>query len=1098
MNFKPAGGYLKIPVFIIALLAFCISSVGNANAQYDNGPSQGSYQGGYYSESSYYSQSNYAPTSPTWQGGTNSSCSNGRSRVFLDWNSSSYTDYYEIYRRELGNASWGNRIGVVGQSTTSYTDYPLNNTQYEYRIRARNDYGDAYSSTQLLTTANCTPPVISVPTLACYDSDGLSSSSSNTTTNEANVRLGAAARSFNGSNQYITIASTPNLNTIKDFTISFWIKPSTVSGIQAIISKLTDSSQKQYAISLDNGTIYVDYERDGNNAAVATTSNPIQTANTWYHIAVTLNSSLSPQIYVNGTLQSISFRNVTQFTETLKTDNPLVIGRWGGSYNDRYFSGFIDEVGFWNRVLTQGEITSLSGGGGSGTPPSYNSNLPPFNSLLAAYYPMDETTGNIVRSSAPYSSPYVGLRWDTSSPNIAYYNIYRVEDNSNSTGKFQSDTPGTLTDSILSYWKIDESSGTTVEDAIAGNTGYAQVGLPTNGLVSFWNFDETSGSSWADSVDGNTVSAVNGATQSSVNKAGGRSANFEGNNEYGRVYNNSNINLTKNFTIAAWVRPDSTSNISGIMTKLTDSNDKQYALSIDNGQLLFDYERSGNNESIRAGSIVADGNWYHVAGTVSNGSPPTIRAYLNGNQVGSKTVTETTATSNDLIFGAWRGTYDTYYLNGRIDEAGIWNRELSQPEIMGIYNNSSANNIVTPPNSKLGNARQYNGSSQYVQIPSQISLANSSFTISAWAKRDSTSSSDYIFSQGSSSQNNGLHFGFRNSTTFNCGFYANDLDVTVSSDTNWHLWTCTYDAATKERRIYRDGVEIRYAVSSANYQGSGGSVIGTTAWLSGADYFHGIIDEVGLWGRALTSAEVTRLYNGSAGNTYVLPTSPTIQQIATGVTSKNYLDKSVTSGSYYAYQVESVSSISSSQTVSPPSQWQWTPTEVPICEAVPPSVVWAEPPRACYAKYTDTSNPPGTETWVGSQPITSQAIDYPAGTASGVDSVIYLLQNVANGNSQTFSAVNPPPIAAADSFDTWEYTFTEADLEALGQINQQYRLYVRAVDKAGNQTLFSENPYLEFSYSDSCVKPWLQTTSGDVHTNTKIITPGGPTPAPGP
>jgi hypothetical protein len=48
------------------------------------------------------------------------------------------------------------------------------------------------------------------------------------------------------------------------------------------------------------------------------------------------------------------------------------------------------------------------------------------------------------------------------------------------------------------------------------------------------------------------------------------------------------------------------------------------------------------------------------------------------------------------------------------------------------------------------------------------------------------------------------------------------------------------------------------------------------AYVGGAHFFDGKIDEVGAWSRALTSAEVTELYNGGAGKQYVAPVASLI------------------------------------------------------------------------------------------------------------------------------------------------------------------------------------------------------------------------------
>ena len=127
-----------------------------------------------------------------------------------------------------------------------------------------------------------------------------------------------------------------------------------------------------------------------------------------------------------------------------------------------------------------------------------------------------------------------------------------------------------------------------------------------------------------------------------------------------------------------------------------------------------------------------------------------------------------------------------------------------------------------------GCALSFDGTNDYVQAGS-VPLANSSFTIEVWAQRDSSSRNDFILGQGASSLNIGLHFGFRSNNKFTFAFYANDLDTPATyTDAAWHHWAGTYDAATKQRRIYRDGTLVTNDTATANYAGTGAIYIGGT------------------------------------------------------------------------------------------------------------------------------------------------------------------------------------------------------------------------------------------------------------------------------
>lgn len=108
---------------------------------------------------------------------------------------------------------------------------------------------------------------------------------------------------------------------------------------------------------------------------------------------------------------------------------------------------------------------------------------------------------------------------------------------------------------------------------------------------------------------------------------------------------------------------------------------------------------------------------------------------------------------------------------------------------------------------------RFNGANNYVITGNEIDLGNRSFTIAFWAKRIK-SGEQWIVSQGTNINNQGLHVGFRNDTTFSFAFWNNDLDVNVSVDNDWHHWAVTFDIGDKYQRVYRDGVLLGFRQAS--------------------------------------------------------------------------------------------------------------------------------------------------------------------------------------------------------------------------------------------------------------------------------------------
>ena len=169
-----------------------------------------------------------------------------------------------------------------------------------------------------------------------------------------------------------------------DYTICAWIKPESLGGNrgQEIVFKARDGSDKEFIFHQNNGKLSLDVEKNANNRKAETTTLPV-TTNIWQHVAVTFNShSLTATFYHNGQFQP-STSNITALPDQL--DDPLCIGRWGGTYNNYYFEGIIDEVTIYNRALSAEEIQVLM----HTRPDTDDPNL-------VAYWDFDESEGQEV------------------------------------------------------------------------------------------------------------------------------------------------------------------------------------------------------------------------------------------------------------------------------------------------------------------------------------------------------------------------------------------------------------------------------------------------------------------------------------------------------------------------------------------------------------------------------------------------------------------------------------------------------------------------------------------------------------------------------
>jgi len=106
------------------------------------------------------------------------------------------------------------------------------------------------------------------------------------------------------------------------------------------------------------------------------------TLNTWIHCAMTYDGAGNVNLYKNGVNVGSSSISWTDGTGTSST----YLGTYLGTSN--YFNGLIDEVGIWDRELTQSEVTELYN---SGSGKQYPTGIDAFWSGALSYFKANNT-----------------------------------------------------------------------------------------------------------------------------------------------------------------------------------------------------------------------------------------------------------------------------------------------------------------------------------------------------------------------------------------------------------------------------------------------------------------------------------------------------------------------------------------------------------------------------------------------------------------------------------------------------------------------------------------------------------------------------------
>ncbi|MFW6016764.1 MAG: LamG domain-containing protein, partial [bacterium] len=344
----------------------------------------------------------------------------------------------------------------------------------------------------------------------------------------------------------------------------------------------------------------------------------------WNYWTLTFKAGDSIKVYRNGNLEN---SKEVSLTEVAGNSQPLDIGRLGSSNN---FKGSIDEVQIFDRALNSTEISGI------------------YNSQYNRFYPEGNQT---------FKSKNI-----TTGDNRV--NITADSETLNGTGL----------------------NASLYESNVQANSGYVDnnSGVDLNGLVGYWHGD---GNALDYSGNGND-GTFNGDANADAEGVWNNSFDFDGNGDYVKP---TDFDAQK--SLVFWVKSNTgdwgdwnlvgkqfndlaTKYGWGIHTRAgyiramsADDNDEWY------NNLKYDE------------SNIADMDWHLLAMTFDSlGSGATGKLYVDGKEVAKHTGDATPYNPYDIAFGAGMGDSGTgAYMNGKLDEIMVFNRELSAEEIKSLY-----------------------------------------------------------------------------------------------------------------------------------------------------------------------------------------------------------------------------------------------------------------------------------------------------------------------------------------------------------------------------------------------------------------------------
>ncbi len=497
------------------------------------------------------------------------------------------------------------------------------------------------------------------------------------------------------------------------------------------------------------------------------------------------------------------------------------------------------------------------------------------------------------------------LQWNDTSDTSTITTTYNI------TGL----TPNTLyyiyNNSILAYTLSTDSSGDLGSFTIylPQDEGHEIKVEKSTDFVLWVKFDEGEGTVAYDSSGYGNDGNLYGDTSWITDCISGNCLGFEGDGgDYVDCGGDSSLNFTGPITISVWVKPgNNTGKQWARFVTVPNTFAMPYVLGLggETTRVQFGYNFTGENYRNRTSlALLTEGNWHHVVGVgYGNGA---IKIYVDGVESSLTTVEEINYTSGtNLYIGNRQDNHAQTRFNGTIDEVKIWNRALTEEEIIEeyekytpfdsvlwfkfdegsgttAYDSSGYGNDGTLYNGSevcsngycptwtsdciFGNCLEFDGLADYVEATTTGMDNTSKGTVMAWVKvagpGDLPGNQENIFSHRVGSTDTRIYLVKSDGSSMNFVIgIGNDAYIDTGSDfvlDGWAHIVLVWDNGNYY--AYMNGSEVDSGTYPYFDDLNPTVYVGTFRSTDLKYSFNGTIDELKIWNRALTEEEIIEEY----------------------------------------------------------------------------------------------------------------------------------------------------------------------------------------------------------------------------------------------
>ncbi len=472
--------------------------------------------------------------------------------------------------------------------------------------------------------------------------------------------VGSSSAQFDGVSDFINIGTSPfSLESAQSMTILGWVKVDN-STYDGSVAYLVDSSGG--LVTTNDGFWVILEDRGGLEPeesiqfAVKTTSGSVERihagdnairSNIWHHFAVTFKEGVG-KIYIDGVDKTVQRLDTTG--DMLPSALSINIGAVNSGSSG--LNGFLDDISFFSEALSYADVNRV-----------YHRQKQKY----AAHYDSEVINLGSVSSTWPV------LSWITDLP----FGKELVGDfNSNGTSDEESSADytgleGSLNQGLVGYWPLNNNSYTGLTNEVVDISGRGHHGVST-GSPSVAQGQFNLGANFTDVTTGTQkIEIANSASIENIQESSFSMSSWyypwQAPQGVSPNFNASQSILTKD----------------GYIAGLWYTSAQSFACAI------WLQGSSAPTARVVYSSTLLPGQFYHVSCSVDY-EQNVIKLFINGKLVDTRTLEDLPVYEHGAL--PWRigsakdGTINySWPANGIIDEVAIWDRVLTEAEMLQLY-----------------------------------------------------------------------------------------------------------------------------------------------------------------------------------------------------------------------------------------------------------------------------------------------------------------------------------------------------------------------------------------------------------------------------